>query len=260
MVLRYDLDPDFDSVKDNDDSYTTSWDITTPSLTWSECRTFYYDGHSVIADLKNLPLVYRFELTADYKSDARITLKLYFPLSAEHYPLSQKFSSDYDKTQYIEKTSYFLYNHNIMSRCFTMLKPGVINRRLVGEVIERLEKKGFKLVGMKMMHVSEELAGKHYAEHDGKPFYKDLVDYVTSGPVIAMVWQADDCVTLMRKVVGATKPTEAVPGTIRGDYCIHTDRNIIHASDSDESAEREINLWFKPEELYDWKDCEDGWF
>lgn len=199
-------------------------------------------------------------LTADYKSDARLTLKLYFPLSAEHYPLSQEFSSDYDKTQYIEKTSYFLYNYNIMSRCFTMLKPGVINRRLVGEVIERLEKKGFKLVGMKMMHVSEELAGKHYAEHDGKPFYKDLVDYVTSGPVIAMVWQADDCVTLMRKVVGATKPTEAVPGTIRGDYCIHTDRNIIHASDSDESAEREINLWFKPEELYDWKDCEDGWF
>ena len=226
----------------------------------SQPRTFYYDGHSVIAVLKNLPLVYRFELAADYKSDARINIKLYFPLSAEHYPLSQKFSSDYDKTQYIEKTSYFLYNHNIMSRCFTMLKPGVINRRLVGEVIERLEKKGFKLVGMKMMHVSEELAGKHYAEHDGKPFYKDLVDYVTSGPVIAMVWQADDCVTLMRKVVGATKPTEAVPGTIRGDYCIHTDRNIIHASDSDESAEREINLWFKPEELYDWKDCEDGWF
>lgn len=91
MVLRYDLDPDFDSVKDNDDSYTTSWDITTPSLPWSECRTFYYEGHSVIADLKNLPLVYRFELAADYKSDARITLKLYFPLSAEHYPLSQEF-------------------------------------------------------------------------------------------------------------------------------------------------------------------------
>ena len=147
-----------------------------------------------------------------------------------------------------------------MSRCFTMLKPGVVNRRLVGEVIERLEKKGFKLVGMKMMHVTEELAGKHYAEHDGKPFYNDLVDYVTSGPVIAMVWQADDCVTLMRKVVGATKPTEAIPGTIRGDYCIHTDRNIIHASDSDESAEREINLWFKPEEIYDWNDCEDGWY
>ena len=147
-----------------------------------------------------------------------------------------------------------------MSRCFTMLKPGVINRRLVGEVIERLEKKGFKLVGLKMMHVSQDLAGKHYAEHDGKPFYNDLVSYVTSGPVIAMVWQADDCVTLMRKVVGATKPTEAIPGTIRGDYCIHTDRNIIHASDSDESAEREINLWFKPEELYDWNDCEDGWY
>ena len=140
-----------------------------------------------------------------------------------------------------------------------MLKPGVINRRLVGEVIERLEKKGFKLVGMKMMHVSEELAGKHYAEHDGKPFYKDLVDYVTSGPVIAMVWQADDCVTLMRKVVGATKPTEAVPGTIRGDFCAHTNYNVIHASDSDESAAREIGLFFKDEEIFNWEDSLKDW-
>jgi len=145
-----------------------------------------------------------------------------------------------------------------MSRCFTMLKPGVVNRRLVGEVISRLEKKGFKLVGLKMVHVSKELAEKHYAEHNGKPFYDGLVEYITSGPVIAMVWQADDCVSLIRKFCGPTKPTEAMPGTIRGDYCIHTERNIIHASDSDESAEREIKLWFRDEEIFDWKDCEVG--
>ncbi len=161
---------------------------------------------------------------------------------------------------YIDYILYLHYNNKTMSRCFVMLKPGVVNRRLVGEVVERLEKKGFKLVAMKMVHVSSELAGKHYAEHEGKPFYEGLVDYITSGPVIAMVWQADDCVALIRKFVGSTKPSEAAPGTIRGDYCIHTERNIIHASDSDESAAREIALWFKPEEVFDWKDCEDGWY
>lgn len=147
-----------------------------------------------------------------------------------------------------------------MTRCFTMLKPGVVNRRLVGEVISRLEKKGFKLVGLKMLHPSKEIAEAHYAEHKGKPFYDGLVEYVTSGPVVAMVWQADNCVELIRKFCGATKPEEAMPGTIRGDYCTHTARNIIHASDSDASAEREIKLWFKDEEIYDWKDAEAGWY
>ena len=147
-----------------------------------------------------------------------------------------------------------------MSRCFVMLKPGVVNRRLVGEVIERLEKKGFKIVGLKMVHPTKEIAESHYAEHKEKPFFGELVDYLVSGPVVAMVLQADNCVTLVRKFVGATKPENAEPGTIRGDYCIHTARNIIHASDSDESAEREIKLWFKEEEIFDWKDCEDGWY
>lgn len=135
-----------------------------------------------------------------------------------------------------------------------MLKPGVLNRRIVGEVINRLERKGLKLVGLKMMNISEELAGKHYAEHEGKPFFGDLVSYITSAPVVAMVWQGDDCVTLVRKLCGATKPSEAAPGTIRGDFCLHTQFNVIHASDSDASAEREINLFFKPEEIIDWKD------
>ena len=135
-----------------------------------------------------------------------------------------------------------------------MLKPGVLNRRIVGEVINRLERKGLKLVGLKMMNISEELAGKHYAEHEGKPFFGDLVSYITSAPVVAMVWQGDDCVTLVRKLCGATKPSEAAPGTIRGDFCLHTQFNVIHASDSDASAEREINLFFKPEGIIDWKD------
>lgn len=147
-----------------------------------------------------------------------------------------------------------------MNRCFAMLKPGVVNRRLVGEIINRLEKKGFKIVGLKLVHPTKELAAAHYAEHEGKPFYGELIDYLTSGPVVAMVLQADDCVALTRKYVGKTKPADAEPGTIRGDYCIHTSRNIIHASDSDESAAREIKLWFKEEEIFDWKDCEDGWY
>ena len=143
-----------------------------------------------------------------------------------------------------------------------MLKPGVLNRRLVGEVISRLESKGLKLVGLKLMQISPELAAKHYAEHEGKSFYDGLVSYITSAPVVAMVWQLDDenCVSLVRKVVGATKPSEALPGTIRGDFCSHTNHNIIHASDSDESAEREINLFFKPEELIDWKDESECWY
>ncbi len=146
------------------------------------------------------------------------------------------------------------------TRCFTMLKPGVLNRRLVGEVISRFEKKGLKLVGLKMMNITPELAEKHYAEHVGKSFYEPLVAYVTSGPVVAMVWQGDECVPLIRKMVGATNPLESAPGTIRGDFSMHSNHNVIHASDSDESAEREINLWFKPEEIIDWEDNNLSWF
>lgn len=143
----------------------------------------------------------------------------------------------------------------MVTRTFTMLKPGVVNRRLVGEVISRIEKKGFKLIGLKMMNVSDELAAKHYEEHKGKLFYDTLIDYVTSGPVVAMVWQAENCVPLMRKFLGATNPLEAAPGTIRGDYCTHMNHNIMHASDSDENAEREIALFFDKNEIIDWDDC-----
>lgn len=141
-----------------------------------------------------------------------------------------------------------------------MLKPGVLNRRIVGEVIDRLEKKGLKLVGLKMMQITPELAAQHYAEHKGKPFYDSLVDYITSGPVVAMVWQSDDCVMLVRKLIGSTSPAEAHPGTIRGDFCSHTQHNIIHASDSDESAAREISLFFRESEIIDWEDNSSSWY
>ena len=141
-----------------------------------------------------------------------------------------------------------------------MLKPGILNRRLVGEVISRLEHKGLKLVGLKLMQITPEQAAKHYAEHQEKPFFSELTDYITSGPVVAMVWQGDDCVTLVRNLTGSTKPTEAMPGTIRGDYCMHTQCNVIHASDSEESAEREVNLFFKPEEIVDWEDEAALWY
>ena len=146
-----------------------------------------------------------------------------------------------------------------MSRCFVMLKPGVLNRRLVGDVISRLEHKGLKLVGLKLMRITPELAASHYAEHKGKSFYEELVKYITSAPVIAMVWQGDDCVALIRKLAGATNPLEASPGTIRGDFCLHTQKNIIHASDSDEAALREIQLFFTSQELFDWDDENTVW-
>lgn len=140
-----------------------------------------------------------------------------------------------------------------------MLKPGVINRRLAGEIIARFEKKGLKLVGLKLMQIDQSLAEKHYAEHKEKPFFGELTGYITSAPVIAMVWQGDDCVNLVRRLVGPTKAADTTPGTIRGDYGMHTNINIVHASDSDASAEREIGLFFKPEEIFDWEDSLSNW-
>ena len=138
-------------------------------------------------------------------------------------------------------------------RCFIMLKPGGLNRRLAGEVISRLERKGLNLVAAKLMRISPELAKNHYKEHEDKCFYSNLVDY-SSAPVLAMVWEADNCVALVRRLVGATDVMQAAPGTIRGDFCLHTPLNIIHASDSPENGERETALFFKPEEIVSWQD------
>ncbi len=147
-----------------------------------------------------------------------------------------------------------------MERCFTMLKPGVLNRRIAGEIISRLERKGLQLIGMKMLRIDRELAAEHYADHAGKHFYEPLVSYITSGPVVAMAWQGDNCVSIVRRLTGATNPLEAAPGTIRGDYCAHTQHNVMHASDSPENAEREVALFFAEDELFEWKDESAHWY
>ena len=130
-----------------------------------------------------------------------------------------------------------------------MIKPGGIQRGLAGEIISRFEKKGLKIVAVKMIRVSRLTAEKHYAEHKGKPFYEKLIEFITSGPVIPFILEGPDAVSIVRKLVGATNPQEAPPGTIRGDYVINTTYNIIHASDSAESSEREIPIFFSGEEI-----------
>lgn len=136
-----------------------------------------------------------------------------------------------------------------MERTYIMVKPDGVQRRLSGEIIRRFENRGLKLVGLKMLVPSRETAEKHYAVHAERPFFGELVDFVTSGPVVAMVWEGPDAIQLTRNMIGATKPVNAVPGTIRGDYTCDMMLNLIHGSDSVENAENEIALWFKAEEL-----------
>jgi nucleoside-diphosphate kinase len=133
-----------------------------------------------------------------------------------------------------------------------MIKPDALLRRLVGNIICRFENRGLKVIGIKMIKVSKDLAKKHYAEHEKKPFFDDLLTYITSAPTIAMVIEGEGCINLIRKMVGATNPKEADSGTIRGDYSINTGRNVIHASDSPQSAEREINLFFSKSEIFEY--------
>ena len=146
-----------------------------------------------------------------------------------------------------------------MEKTFIMVKPDGIQRNLVGEIVSRFEKKGFQLVAAKLMQVSRELAEKHYAEHRDKPFFDELVDFITSGPVFAMVWQGEGVIATARQMMGKTNPGEAAPGTIRGDYGLTVGKNVIHGSDSPESAEREIALFFKEEEILDYKKTVDEW-
>ncbi|KZE65324.1 MULTISPECIES: nucleoside-diphosphate kinase [Paenibacillus] len=136
-----------------------------------------------------------------------------------------------------------------MDRTFLMVKPDGVQRGLIGRIVSRLEDKGFKMAAGKLVQVSREQAERHYAEHVGKPFFEELVGFITSGPVFAMVWEGDNIVTLSRLLIGKTQVTEALPGTIRGDFAAHTPFNLIHGSDSPESAEREITNFFTPEEL-----------
>jgi len=132
---------------------------------------------------------------------------------------------------------------------FLMIKPDGVQRGLVGTIITRLEQKGYRLAAMKLMKISPELARQHYAEHVDKPFFGEMSDFITSSPVVAMVWEGKDVVAAMRTIMGNTNPNSAAPGTIRGDLALSISQNLIHGSDSVDSARREIGLFFKPEEI-----------
>ncbi|MGB3208165.1 MAG: nucleoside-diphosphate kinase [Crinalium sp.] len=146
-----------------------------------------------------------------------------------------------------------------MERTFLAIKPDGVQRGLVGEIIRRFEAKGFTLVGLKLMQVSRELAEQHYDVHKERPFFSGLVDFITSGAVVAMVWEGDGVVASARKIIGATNPLTSEPGTIRGDYGVSIGRNLIHGSDATETAQREISLWFKDEELVNWQPSITSW-
>jgi len=146
-----------------------------------------------------------------------------------------------------------------MERTFVLVKPDGVQRGLIGEVISRLEKRGLKLVSAKFLSVSNEMAEKHYAVHKGKEFYPGLIRYITSAPVMAMVWEGTNAVAAVRQTMGATRPWEAAPGSIRHDYALEVGRNLTHASDSVENAQTEIALWFTPSEQVEWQRCSDDW-
>ncbi|KKJ00417.1 nucleoside-diphosphate kinase [Prochlorothrix hollandica] len=146
-----------------------------------------------------------------------------------------------------------------MERTFIAIKPDGVQRKLVAEVIRRFETKGFTLVGLKLMQVSRELAEQHYDVHREKPFFAGLVDFIISAPLVAMVWEGEGVVASARTIIGATNPLTAAPGTIRGDLGVSIGRNLIHGSDAVETAQREIALWFKEEELVSWSPSLTDW-
>ncbi len=144
-------------------------------------------------------------------------------------------------------------------RTFAMVKPDGVQRGLVGEVVNRYEDRGLKLVALKTMQVPRDLAEEHYAEHEGKPFYGPLVDYITSSPVVCMVLEGPDAVTVVRSINGATDPVEAAPGTIRGDHAVEIGRNVVHGADSPKSAEREMRIYFEEDELLAYERIDETW-
>jgi len=139
-----------------------------------------------------------------------------------------------------------------MERTFVMIKPDGVHRGLIGQILKRFEAKGFRIIGLKLIHVTEELAKKHYREHEGKSFYPSLIKFITSGPVVVMAIEGKNAIAEVRKMNGATNPLEAHPGTIRGDFAQEMGRNVIHGSDSKESAQREIDIYFKQEEFVEY--------
>ncbi len=146
-----------------------------------------------------------------------------------------------------------------MERSLVLVKPDAVQRGLIGEIIMRLERRGLRMVAAKFIHVSQELAQTHYAIHKGKPFYDSLISYITSAPVMAMVWEGPNAIHAIRQTMGATSPTEAAPGSIRHDFALEIGRNLTHASDKVENGEKEVALWFSPQELLTWERSIDRW-
>jgi nucleoside-diphosphate kinase len=146
-----------------------------------------------------------------------------------------------------------------VEKTFLMVKPDGVQRNVIGEIVSRFERKGFQLVGAKLMSIPTELAEQHYGEHKERPFFGELVDFITSGPVFAMVWQGENVISTARQMMGSTNPKDAAAGTIRGDFGLTVGKNIIHGSDSPESAVREIGLFFKNEELVEYNKNMNEW-
>jgi nucleoside-diphosphate kinase len=146
-----------------------------------------------------------------------------------------------------------------LERTLVLVKPDGVQRGLTGEVITRLERRGLRLVGMKFMHMTEELARRHYAEHTEKPFFPGLITYITSGPVVAMVWEGSRAIEIVRSTMGKTAPADSAPGTIRGDFALEVGRNIVHGSANAEDAAREVGIFFAADELIDWTRSTDLW-
>ena len=163
---------------------------------------------------------------------------------------------------YFSEDDSFIINFLIVmvaERTFLAIKPDGVQRGLVGEIVGRFERKGFKLIALKQLIPSKELAEKHYGIHKERPFFNGLVDFITSGPVVAMVWEGDGVIASARTLIGVTKPLEADPGTIRGDLAVDIGRNVIHGSDGLETAAFEIGLWFNPSEINNWTPSDETW-
>lgn len=146
-----------------------------------------------------------------------------------------------------------------MQRTLVLIKPDGVQRGLVGEILARLERRGLKLIALKMMDVSHDLATRHYAEHQGKPFYEGLLSFITGGPIVAMIWEGREAVTVVRSLMGSTDPLKAAPGTIRGDLALDHGMNLIHGSDSPARAETEMALFFSRSELHEYERTADRW-
>ena len=146
-----------------------------------------------------------------------------------------------------------------MEKTLILVKPDGVQRGLAGEIISRFERRGLKMVGMKFMLISRELAETHYGVHRERPFFESLVSYIISGPIVAMVWEGKDAIAAARSTMGATNPVAAAPGTIRGDFGMEIGRNLVHGSDSPENGEKEVALFFKAEELVSWGRDADSW-